>query len=76
MSTGPCVNGRKLTSIIFSEHDEKVHGTNFGEIVFWTVKPQILFISLKSCFFLRKNSWRVVDTQLVGAGAWARRMNE
>lgn len=75
MSTRSRVNGRRLTSIIFSEDDEKVHGTDLGEIVFWTMKPQILFISLESSLFLRKNSWRVVDTQLVGAGAWAGRMN-
>ena len=75
MNTCPCLNGRRLTSIIFSEDDEKVHGTNFGEIVFWTMKPQILFISLKGSFFLRKDPWRVVDTQLVGAGAWTRRTN-
>ena len=69
------MNGRRLTSIIFSKDDEKVHGTDFGEIVFWTMKPQILFISLESSLFLRKDSWRVVDTQLVGTGAWARRKN-
>jgi hypothetical protein len=30
MSTRPRVDGRRLTSIILSEDDEKVHGTNFG----------------------------------------------
>ena len=75
MSTRSRANGRRLTSIVFSEDDEKVHGTDFGEIVFRTIKPQILCISLESSLFLRKNSRRVVDSQFVGSGTWARRMN-
>lgn len=51
-----------LTTIILAENNKYVHGAHFSDIVFWTMEPEILSVSLLSGVLLREDTRRVVDS--------------
>ena len=60
---------RKFTSVRLAEGDEHVHGADFSEVVFGSLKPKVLCVTLLGGVCLRKDAWSVVDSKLVSTRA-------